>query len=198
MVVTPYYNRPNDDGLLRHFEAAAEVGIPVLVYNIASRTGRNIQTPLMEKISRIKGIIGVKESSGDIGQMGDVLHEVAFKRKAEGGGFCVLSGDDAFALPLIALGGDGVISVVANVVPAKVKALASAALAGDIDKARNIHFELLPFIKAAFIETSPIPIKQAASWMGLPAGPARLPMGKLTGASEAVLKKAMIDIGLVR
>ncbi|MCL2042686.1 MAG: 4-hydroxy-tetrahydrodipicolinate synthase [Treponema sp.] len=197
MVVTPYYNKPNDDGLFRHFEAAAATGIPVLVYNIASRTGRNIQTPLLEKISRIPGIIGVKEASGDIGQMGDVIREIAIPRTAEGRDFCVLSGDDALALPLAALGGDGVISVIANVVPAKVKALASAFLSGDFAGARQIHFELLPFVKAAFIETNPIPVKQAVSWLGLPAGPVRLPLGKLSAASEAALKKAMVDLGLL-
>ncbi|MDR0455298.1 MAG: 4-hydroxy-tetrahydrodipicolinate synthase [Treponema sp.] len=196
LVVTPYYNKPNDDGLFRHFEAAAAVGIPVIVYNIASRTGRNIPTPLMEKISRIPGIIGVKESSGDISQMGDVIREIAIPRRAQGNPFYVLSGDDAFTLPLAALGGDGVISVISNVVPAKIKALVSACLAGDYDKARSIHFELLPFIKAAFIETNPIPVKQAVTWLGLPGGPTRLPLGKLSAASEAVLKKAMADLGI--
>jgi len=196
LVVTPYYNKPNDDGLFRHFEAAAAVGIPVIVYNIASRTGRNIPTPLMEKISRIPGIIGVKESSGDINQMGDVIREIVGPRKAEGKTFHVLSGDDGLTLPLMALGGDGVISVISNVVPAKVKALVSACLAGDFDKARKIHFELLPFIKAAFIETNPIPIKQAVAWLGLPGGPTRLPLGRLSAASEAVLKKAMADLGI--
>jgi 4-hydroxy-tetrahydrodipicolinate synthase len=152
----------------------------------------------MEKISRIPGIAGVKESSGDMGQMGDVIREVALPRKAEGGKFWVLSGDDAFTLPLAALGGDGIISVIANVVPARVKALTDACLSGDFDKARAIHFELLPFIKAAFVETNPIPVKQAATWMGLPGGPARLPLGKLSPASEAVLKKAMTDLGLLK
>jgi 4-hydroxy-tetrahydrodipicolinate synthase len=198
LVVTPYYNKPNDDGLFRHFEAAAATGIPIIVYNIASRTGRNIQTPLMEKISRIPGIIGVKEASGDINQMGDVIREIAIPRKAEGKNFWVLSGDDAMTLPLTALGGDGVISVISNIVPAKVKALVSACLSGDFAKARTIHHELLPLVKAAFIETNPIPVKQAASWMGLPSGPVRLPLGKLSAASEAVLKKAMIDAGLGR
>jgi 4-hydroxy-tetrahydrodipicolinate synthase len=195
LVVTPYYNKPNDDGLFRHFEAAAAAGIPVIVYNIASRTGRNIPTPLMEKISRIPGIIGVKEASGDINQMGDVIREITIPRKAEGKTFHVLSGDDGLTMPLMALGGDGVISVISNVVPAKVKALVSASLAGDFDKARKIHFELLPFIKAAFIETNPIPIKQAVAWLGLPSGPTRLPLGRLSAASEAVLKKAMTDLG---
>ena len=198
LVVTPYYNKPNDEGLLRHFEAAAAAGIPVIVYNIASRTGRNIQTPLLEKISRIPGIIGVKEASGDINQMGDVINEIARPRRAEGRDFWVLSGDDALALPLAALGGDGVISVISNLVPAKVKALASACLAGDFNKARHIHFELLPFVKAAFIETNPVPIKQAVTWIGLPGGPTRLPLGKLSAAGEAVLKKALADLGLIK
>jgi 4-hydroxy-tetrahydrodipicolinate synthase len=198
LVVTPYYNKPNDDGLLRHFEAAAAVGIPIVVYNIGSRTGRNIPTPLMEKLSRIPGIIGVKESSGDIGQMGDVIREIAIPRKAEGKKFWVLSGDDALTLPLMALGGEGVISVISNVVPAKVKALVSACLAGDFEKARAIHFELLPFVKAAFVETNPVPIKQAATWMGLPGGPVRLPLGKLAASSEAMLKKTMTDMSMLK
>lgn len=195
LVVTPYYNKPNDDGLLRHFEEAGSVGIPIVVYNIASRTGRNIPTPLMEKISRIPNICGVKESSGDINQMGDVIREIAAPRKAEGGNFCVLSGDDGLTLPLISLGGEGVISVISNLLPAKIKAMTKAALEGDFNKARAIHFELLPFVKAAFIETNPVPIKQALNWAGLPAGPARLPLGKLAPTSEDVLKKAMKDLG---
>ena len=196
LVVTPYYNKPNDDGLFRHYEAAAAVGIPIIVYNIASRTGRNIQTPLLEKISRIPGIIGVKEASGDINQMGDVIRDVALPRRAEGKNFRVLSGDDTMTLPLAALGGDGIISVIGNLVPAKVKALCSACLAGDFNTARRLHFELLPLVRAAFIETNPIPIKQAATWAGLPGGPARLPLGKLSPASEAVLRKAMTDLGI--
>jgi 4-hydroxy-tetrahydrodipicolinate synthase len=196
LVVTPYYNKPNDDGLIRHFQAAAAVGIPIIVYNIASRTGRNIPTPLMEKIAAIPNIAGVKEASGDINQMGDVIREIAIPSRTKGERFWVLSGDDAMTLPLMALGGEGVISVISNIVPAKVKALCSACLAGDFEKARKVHFELLPFIRAAFIETNPVPIKQAANWIGLPAGPVRLPLGKLSQASEAVLKKAILDLGL--
>jgi len=196
MVVTPYYNKPNDEGLFRHFEAASAVGIPIIVYNIASRTGKNITTPLLEKISRLPCIIGVKEASGDINQMGDVIRDIAVPRKKKGGKFCVLSGDDTMTLPLSVLGGDGVISVIANLVPAKVKALVSACLTGDYENARNIHFELLPLIKAVFIETNPIPIKQAVSWLGLPAGPTRLPLGKLSPSSEKALKEAMANLGL--
>ena len=198
LVVTPYYNRPNDDGLLRHFEAAAKPGVPIIVYNIASRTGRNIPTPLMKEIAKIPGIAGVKESSGDINQMGDVIREIALTAKASGGKFWVLSGDDALILPLTSMGGDGVISTISNLVPAKVKALTHAALDGDLEKARAIHYELVPFIKAAFIETNPVPIKQALSWAGLPAGPARLPMGKLSSSSAEVLKKAMAELGILK
>jgi 4-hydroxy-tetrahydrodipicolinate synthase len=198
LVVTPYYNKPNDDGLLRHFEEAAKVGIPVIVYNIASRTARNIPTPLMEKIAGIPGIVGVKESSGDINQMGDVIREIAIVRQAKGEKFWVLSGDDSFTLPLISLGGDGVISVISNLLPAKVKALVKAAMDGNLEQARKIHYELIPFIKAAFVETNPIPIKQALNWAGLPAGPVRLPLGKLSPASEAFLKKTMIDMGILK
>jgi len=200
LVVTPYYNRPNDDGLIRHFEAAANAGIPIIVYNIASRTGRNIPAQLMEKIARIPNIAGVKESSGDIVQIGDIIREIALPRKNTPGlqKFSVLSGDDPFTLPLISMGGDGVISVVSNLLPAKVKALTKAALEGKLEEARSIHYELIPFIKAAFIETNPVPIKQALSWAGLPGGPTRLPLGKLAPASEAVLKKAMTDLGILK
>ncbi|MDR0487478.1 MAG: 4-hydroxy-tetrahydrodipicolinate synthase [Treponema sp.] len=194
LVVTPYYNKPNDDGLLRHFEAAANTGIPIIVYNIASRTGRNIPVPLMEKISRIPGIAGVKEASGDISQIGDCINEIALPSK---GSFRVLSGDDALTLPVTALGGDGVISVISNLLPAKVKALAHAGLEGKFDEARRLHYELLPFVKAAFVETNPIPIKQALIWAGLPAGPARLPLGRLSPASETVLRKAMSGLGII-
>jgi len=197
LVVTPYYNKPNDDGLIRHFEAAANVGIPIIVYNIASRTGRNIPVSIMKEIAKFDNIAGVKESSGDMIQMGDIIREIAIPRKASGKKFWVLSGDDPFTLPLISMGGDGVISVISNLLPAKVKAMTKAALEGRYEDARKIHYELIPFTKAAFIETNPVPIKQALTWAGLPGGPARLPMGKLSTASEAVLRKAMADLGVV-
>jgi len=196
LVVTPYYNKPNDDGLYRHFEAAAAVGIPIVVYNIASRTGRNIPTPMMEKIAAINGICGVKEASGDLNQMGDVLQSIALPRKGSANPFYVLSGDDSFTLPLISLGGNGIISVISNLVPARVKALAKACLAGDFEEGRRIHFELLPLVKTAFIETNPIPIKAAMSWAGHPVGPTRLPLGKLDSKNEAPLKAAMQKLGI--
>jgi 4-hydroxy-tetrahydrodipicolinate synthase len=200
LVVTPYYNKPNDSGLLRHFEAAAKVGIPVIVYNIASRTGKNIPTALLEKIARFPGIAGVKEASGDVNQMGEVIERIAAGRGAPGEGpegpFAVLSGDDTLTLPLMALGGDGVISVISNLVPGKVKALTRAGLAGDFAEARKIHYQLLPLVRAAFIETNPVPIKAAMNLAGLPAGPARLPLGRLEPGNEGPLRAALEGLGI--
>jgi 4-hydroxy-tetrahydrodipicolinate synthase len=197
LVVTPYYNKPTDEGLFRHFEAVAREGeIPVIIYNIASRTGKNITPALMERLSRIPGIAGVKESSGDIGQIGDIIREVAAKRRGEGGRFTVLSGDDALTLPLAALGGDGIISVISNLVPRKVAALSKACLDGNFEEARRLHYELLPLVRAAFLETNPIPIKAAMTWAGLPGGPARPPLGPLDTKNEAPLRAAMEGLGL--
>ncbi|MDR3174356.1 MAG: 4-hydroxy-tetrahydrodipicolinate synthase [Treponema sp.] len=197
LVVTPYYNKPNDEGLFRHFEAVArEGGLPVLIYNIVSRTGRNIPAPLMERLSRIPGIIGVKEASGDIAQMGDILRDTAGPRRAGGGAFTLLSGDDAFTLPLIALGGDGVISVISNLVPGEVAALTRFCLEGNFAEARKLHYELLPLVKAAFIETNPVPIKAAMAWAGLPSGPVRPPLGPLSPASEKPLREALEGLGI--
>ncbi|MDR1148498.1 MAG: 4-hydroxy-tetrahydrodipicolinate synthase [Spirochaetaceae bacterium] len=194
LVVTPYYNKPNDDGLIKHFEAVAEIGIPVIIYNIASRTGRNIPTPLMEKLARIPNIVGVKEASGDINQMGDVINTIKRPRKAPSE-FTVLSGDDALTLPLLALGGDGVISVISNLLPAKTAALVKSCAAGDFETARKIHYELLPFTKAAFIETNPVPIKRALEFAGLPAGPTRLPLGRILDANEKIVREAVKALG---
>ncbi|MHC6201825.1 4-hydroxy-tetrahydrodipicolinate synthase [Breznakiellaceae bacterium SP9] len=190
LVVTPYYNKPNDEGLFRHFEAAASVGLPVIIYNIASRTGKNISVPLMTRLSRIPGIAGVKEASGDVNQMGDIIGTLA------GRDFTVLSGDDSLTLPLFALGGSGVISVISNLVPNRVVALAQACLAGDFAQARRIHYELLPLIKAAFIETNPIPIKAAMNLAGLPGGAVRPPLGPLAPSSIEALKAAMKGLNI--
>lgn len=191
LVVTPYYNKPNDSGLIRHFEAVAGAGLPVIIYNIAGRTGRNIPVPLMTKLAQIDGIAGVKEASGDINQMGEVLRLITFPKRREGGDFAVLSGDDGLTLPLIALGGGGVISVISNVVPKRVADFVHAALAGDYDGARKAHYELLPFIHAAFIETNPVPIKYAMSLAGHPSGPCRLPLGELSPENKNVVEKAL-------
>ncbi|AEJ19099.1 4-hydroxy-tetrahydrodipicolinate synthase [Gracilinema caldarium] len=192
LVVTPYYNKPTNEGIYRHFSAIADAtDAPILIYNIASRTGKNIDVQTMERLSRIPTVIGVKEASGDLAQMGDIIQMVAQPRRAEGKPFAVLSGDDAFTLALCALGGDGVVSVVSNLVPDRVSSLAKACLAGNFAKARELHYSLLPLFKGAFIETNPIPIKTAMGWAGLPAGPCRLPLCDLEAANIPKLKSAL-------
>jgi 4-hydroxy-tetrahydrodipicolinate synthase len=196
LVVTPYYNKPNESGLLRHFEEAAKTGIPVVVYNIKGRTGLNSPTPRLAKIAEISGVIGVKEASGDIGQAMDVIRTIKIPREQAGKPFAVMSGDDALTLPMMAAGGDGVISVLSNLVPEKVKALTDACLSGDYARARTLNYALSPLAKAAFIETNPVPIKRALTLAGLPGGPCRLPLGPLSETSEHTLREAMKGLGL--
>jgi 4-hydroxy-tetrahydrodipicolinate synthase len=192
LVVTPYYNKPNDAGVLAHFEAvAAAVDIPIVVYNIASRTAKNITPKLMKKLVAIPSVIGIKESSGDLTQIGDMMNEVILPAKAAGKNIAFLSGDDASTLPISAMGGDGVVSVVSNLVPARIAALCRACLSGNFDEARRLHYELLPFLKGAFIDTNPIPIKAAMNLAGLDAGTLRLPLLPLAKELESTLKESL-------
>jgi 4-hydroxy-tetrahydrodipicolinate synthase len=170
LIVNPYYNKPTQEGLYRHFSLIAEtVDIPQIVYNIRGRTGVNVETKTLLRLIANTRIVGVKEASGDIVQMMDVLSKVPPH-------FAVLSGDDALTLPLLAVGGHGVISVVSNLLPAKVKEMVDAALGGDIAKARTLHFELLPLIHGCFVETNPIPVKTALALQGKIEEIFRLPM----------------------
>jgi 4-hydroxy-tetrahydrodipicolinate synthase len=195
LVVTPYYNKPNDSGLIKHFEVAAAAGLPIVIYNIASRTGRNIPVALMKRLAEIPLIVGVKEASGDVNQMGDIVKEIAIPRNAAGNPFVVLSGDDSLTLPLIALGGDGVVSVISNLAPKKIAAMTRALLEGNFEEGRRLHYELLPLAKTAFIETNPVPIKAAMNWAGLRVGPTRLPLGPLAASSEAPLRAVAEALG---
>ena len=156
LVVNPYYNRPTQEGLYRHFRAVAEsVDIPILVYNIAGRTAVNVETDTMARLVRdCPNIVGVKEASGSLDQMSQVI-------LACGPDFSVLSGDDNITLPLMAVGGRGVISVIANIVPRETAEMIHAALAGDWKLARELHYRLFPLSRATFIETNPIPVKEA-------------------------------------
>ena len=170
LVVSPYYNKPSQEGLYLHFEAvASSIKIPVIVYNIQSRTGVNIDTSTLLKLSKIKNIVGVKEASGNIAQMMDVIDQTRED-------FAVLSGDDNMTLPLIGLGGDGVISVVSNLLPKRVSEMVKAARAKDMKRAEQLHYELMPIFKGAFIEGNPTSIKAAMQMAGMPAGGLRLPL----------------------
>lgn len=193
LVVSPYYNKPNDEGIYRHFAACAEVGIPIIVYNIAGRTGKNISTALLARIASLPNIAGVKEASGDINQMMDVIQTIKAKRPD----FTVLSGDDALTLPLVALGGDGVISVVSNIAPRAVTDMTLAALAGDMKTACAQHYKLLPAFRAAFVESNPVPIKAAMNMKKLPAGTVRLPLAPLSKDNESVVRAAFEAAGIL-
>ncbi|UTD03150.1 4-hydroxy-tetrahydrodipicolinate synthase [Treponema socranskii subsp. buccale] len=192
LVVTPYYNKPSSEGIFRHFEAVSRVGIPILVYNIAGRTGKNIDTPTLSRIADLPNIAGVKEASGSISQMTDVIATIKSKHPD----FAVLSGDDAMTLPLLASGGDGVVSVVSNAAPALVSEMVRAALSGDYEAARKIHYRLLPFFKAAFIDGNPTSIKYAMRVKGLPSGSVRLPLVDVHDEAKKIIEEALSACGL--
>lgn len=190
LVVSPYYNKPTQRGLIEHFKAIAEsTKLPIIVYNIASRTGVNIEPETMAVISKIKNIVGVKESSGNLEQMSRI-HQLC------GESFVLLSGDDALTLPLLAIGGKGIISVVANIVPRDVAAMVKAFEQGKLDEARAYHYKLLPLVKAMFMETNPIPVKTAMGFMGLCSPELRLPLVAMEGENLEKLKTAMTEYGL--
>jgi len=189
--VSPYYNRPTQEGLYRHFKTIAEeVDLPMIVYNIASRTGVNIEPETMARISKVKNIAGVKESSGSLEQMSRIRYLCGDK-------FNLISGDDALTLPLLAIGGTGVISVVNNIVPRDVADMVAKFKKGDLEGARKLHYKLLPLIKAIFIETNPIPVKTAMSLMGMIEQDLRLPLCSRSEANLEKLKEVLKDYGLL-
>ena len=193
LVVTPYYNKPSDEGIFRHFEAVSRVGIPIVVYNIQGRTGRNISTALLKRIAELPNIAGVKEASGNVSQMMDVIAEIKHKKSD----FAVFSGDDSLTLPLLSLGGDGVVSVVSNLAPALVTEMVHDALSGKWDEARALHYRLLPFFKAAFVDGNPTSIKYAMNVKKLPAGAVRLPLVEVSAEAKKVIENAMAECGLL-
>ncbi len=190
--ITPYYNKPTQEGIYRHFKKIAdECGLPLIIYNIQSRTGVNITPETMQRLSKVKNIVGVKEASGNLEQMSQI-HALC------GNNFDLISGDDVLTLPLLAIGGTGVISVVANIVPKDVRDMVSKFKKGDIEGARKLHYKLLPLVKAMFIETNPIPVKTAMALMGMiDEAELRLPMCDISDENLSRLKKALKDYGLL-
>jgi len=193
LVVNPYYNRPTQEGLYRHFRAVAEaVDIPILVYNIAGRTAVNVETDTLARLVKdCPNIVGVKEASGSLDQMTQVI-------VACGPDFSVLSGDDNITLPLMSVGGRGVISVVANIVPRETVEMTHAALAGDWKLARDLHLKLFPLSRAMFLETNPIPVKEAMGMMGMLKPEFRLPMCSMGAANRERLKAILVQHGLLK
>lgn len=189
--VNPYYNKPTQEGLYRHFaEIAKHVDMPHILYNIQGRTGVNINTDTMVRLAKIPNIVGVKEASGSIAQMMEVINECPDN-------FIVLSGDDNMTMPLMAMGGKGVISVLSNVMPAEVSSMVRHALTGNMATAVDEHYKLMPWFKAIFIETNPIPIKAMLAMMGMMHEEYRLPLCELTPANREKILKLMKESGLL-
>lgn len=185
--VTPYYNKPTQEGLYRHYAAiAAAVQLPIVVYSVQGRTGVNVEPATLARLAEIENIVAVKEASGNVSQMADVIHRVPEN-------FAVLSGDDAITIAVVALGGRGLISVASNLIPAEMTALTAAARKGDFAAARAIQKRYLPLINVNFVESNPIPVKYAMAVMGLLEANYRLPLVPPTEAAkrkiEAVLKE---------
>ena len=189
--VTPYYNKPTQEGLYQHFKAIAEaVHLPIILYSVQGRTGVNIEPATVQRLSQIENIIGIKEASGSISQMSTILNAVPED-------FLVLSGDDAITLPLIALGGRGVISVASNEIPAQMTSLTQHALAGDFEGARQIHRRFLPLMEINFIESNPIPVKAALAEMRLLEPVWRLPLVAPKPENRARIRAVLESLNLI-
>jgi 4-hydroxy-tetrahydrodipicolinate synthase len=190
--ISPYYNKPTQKGLLKHYDAITNaVDIPFVVYNVPGRTGSNINPATVLKLSENPNIVGIKEASGNMGQIMSILEKVPK-------GFSVISGDDALTFPIMALGGKGVISVASNVAPSHVSSMVRHALEGRWEEARREHFKLLPLFTNLFLETNPIPVKTALRMMGKPAGSFRLPLCEMEPSNQEVLRKTLADLGLLK
>lgn len=193
LIVTPYYNRPTQEGIYLHFShIVKEVDMPILAYNNPGRCGVHIETATLMRLAGIPHIVGVKEASGSIMHIADAIHTVC----AQYPEFSVLSGDDGMTLPAMALGAHGVISVISNIVPKSMVDLVHAALSGNIDQARSIHEELFALMKMAFIEVNPMPIKAAMQLCGLPSGLCRLPLCSLKPENRDKLAELLLTMGL--
>jgi 4-hydroxy-tetrahydrodipicolinate synthase len=191
LLITPYYNKPTQEGLFLHFsEVARRVKIPIILYNVPSRTSVNMLPQTVARLATIGNIIGIKEASGDLRQISEIIESVSDD-------FVILSGDDFTTLPILSIGGKGVISVHSNVAPADVTEMVTAYLAGDRGRATKLHYKLLPLARVTFIETSPVPIKAALSLMNRMDPEVRLPLAPLSKGSMVILKKILKDYGLI-
>lgn len=184
LCITPYYNKPTQEGLYQHFKAiATEVAIPMVVYNVPGRTGINLLPEILERLCEIETIVAVKEASGDLAQISEI-HRRCGER------ISILSGDDALTLPILACGGEGVISVIGNILPAEMTEMVKSFRERRFDDALTLHEQLLPVAQVMFIETNPIPIKTAMNYLGLSAGPLRLPLVSMSESN----KKRLISV----
>lgn len=193
LLVVPYYNKPTQAGLYAHFKKLAEeVDLPQIIYNIPSRTGVNVLPETMAKMAKLENIVGVKEATGDMKQVAKII------KLARGENFMVTSGNDSDTIPIMKLGGVGVISVASNVVPDKVAEVVDSFRSGDVKMAEKIDRGLAPLYTALFIETNPSPVKTAMNWMGMAAGGLRLPLVEMEPENQEKLRKVLVGMKLVR
>jgi 4-hydroxy-tetrahydrodipicolinate synthase len=191
LLITPYYNKPTQEGLFRHFEAIAKaVDFPQILYNIPGRTSINMLPSTTARLSQIPAIVGIKEGSGSLQQVSEIIHQSK-------PGFLMLSGDDPLTLPMMALGGKGVITVTANVAPSDMANMVSAAQKGDYEHARTLHYKLTPLFSALFLETNPIPVKAALAMMGKMSEEVRLPLTPLADECRPKLREALKQAGIL-
>jgi 4-hydroxy-tetrahydrodipicolinate synthase len=191
VLISPYYNKPTQQGLVAHYsEVARQTAFPLLVYNIPGRTASNVLPDTLARLAELEQVVGVKESCGNLDQMAHVIAAVPDS-------FAVLSGDDSLTLPLLAIGGAGVISTTSNLVPAEMVELVRAFRAGDVERARAIHYRLLPLFDALFVETNPIPVKAALALRGILLEELRLPLTRLSPPNRERLQVAMKELGLL-
>lgn len=190
LCITPYYNRPTQEGLYQHYKSiASNVDIPIVVYNVPGRTGTNLLPETMERLCELPSIIAVKEASGNINQISEIHRRCADR-------LSILSGDDSLTLPILSIGGTGVISVVSNILPEKMCAMIDAFFAGNFSLALQIHEELLPLNSAMFIETNPIPVKTAMNILGLSGGTFRLPLVSMNERNKLELINVLMKYNL--
>lgn len=188
LLVVPYYNKPPQEGLKKHFEAVAtKTNLPVILYNVPSRTACNLEAETTIELSKVENIVGIKEASGNLAQIGKIIANTPDD-------FLVYSGDDAFTYSILALGGDGVISVASHVAGPQIKKMISLFFAGEIKKALDYHYQLMPLFKTLFLKTNPILTKASVELIGFPVGPPRLPLVGATPKDKENLKKVLEEL----
>lgn len=191
LLITPYYNKPMQEGLFRHYKAVAEaVDLPLVLYNIPGRTSVNMAPATVARLSAFRNIVAIKEGSGSLTQVSDIIQSC-------GDRITVLSGDDALTLPMMALGAKGVITVTANIAPADMAAMVNAFTAGQSSEARRLHYKMAPLFAALFLETNPIPVKEALAMMGKIDGELRLPLSSMAAENREKLARALKEYGLI-
>ncbi|MCC7576274.1 MAG: 4-hydroxy-tetrahydrodipicolinate synthase [Methanomethylovorans sp.] len=192
LIISPYYNKPNNAGLIAHFSSIARsADIPVILYNVPSRTGQDMPLEVITELAGIENIVGIKEASGNPVKVSRIIENTVDED------FVVISGEDSLTLPLMCMGAVGVISVIANVVPGKTVELVNAVQSNDLKKAQALHYELAPLTRALFSETNPIPVKKAMDMLGLANGRLRLPLASLSREHEMVLEGVLKDMGCI-